>query len=111
MLERQYDGYTAYGQSKRALTMFTIELADRLSGSDVTVNSVHPGTNMPTKVVLSELGPASVTETLASGVEAVRRQVLDPPTPASPAPSSAAGTRARPARAHGTLARGRACGP
>jgi NAD(P)-dependent dehydrogenase (short-subunit alcohol dehydrogenase family) len=36
-------GFTAYGQSKLALILFTYELARRLAGTGVTVNAVHPG--------------------------------------------------------------------
>jgi NAD(P)-dependent dehydrogenase (short-subunit alcohol dehydrogenase family) len=32
-----------YGQSKLAQILFTYELAERLKGSDVTVNAMHPG--------------------------------------------------------------------
>jgi NAD(P)-dependent dehydrogenase (short-subunit alcohol dehydrogenase family) len=38
-----YRGMRAYGQSKLALTMFGYELARRLAGTGVTVNSLHPG--------------------------------------------------------------------
>ncbi|XP_066550909.1 retinol dehydrogenase 12 isoform X1 [Amia ocellicauda] len=41
--ERSYDSGLAYCQSKLANVMFTRELAKRLQGSGVTVNSVHPG--------------------------------------------------------------------
>ncbi len=41
--ERTYDGFTAYGLSKLGNILFTNELAERLKGSDVTVNSLHPG--------------------------------------------------------------------
>jgi NAD(P)-dependent dehydrogenase (short-subunit alcohol dehydrogenase family) len=42
-LERGYGGLKAYSQSKLANVLFTYELARRLDGSGVTVNSVHPG--------------------------------------------------------------------
>ncbi|KAL3287846.1 hypothetical protein HHI36_002304 [Cryptolaemus montrouzieri] len=38
-----YDGAAAYAQSKLANVLFTKELADRLKGTGVTVNAVHPG--------------------------------------------------------------------
>ena len=41
--ERRYDGYAAYGLSKLADLLFTYELADRLRGTGVTVNAMHPG--------------------------------------------------------------------
>lgn len=42
-LERRYGGWKAYQQSKLANLLFTRELALRLEGSRVTVNSLHPG--------------------------------------------------------------------
>jgi NAD(P)-dependent dehydrogenase (short-subunit alcohol dehydrogenase family) len=42
-LEKGYRIMRAYGQSKLALLMYTYELARRLEGSGVTVNSLHPG--------------------------------------------------------------------
>ena len=41
--EGTYRPYKAYGQSKLANLMFTYKLADRLEGSDITVNALHPG--------------------------------------------------------------------
>jgi NAD(P)-dependent dehydrogenase (short-subunit alcohol dehydrogenase family) len=76
MFERGYDGYTAYSKSKLAQVLFTIELAERLAGRDVTVNALHPATLMDTKMVLDNLGrPRSSVE---EGVEAVVRLVADP---------------------------------
>lgn len=40
---RNYRGLRAYGQSKAANILFTLELARRLDGRGVTANSLHPG--------------------------------------------------------------------
>jgi len=40
---RKYAGFSAYGQSKLMMNLFTVELARRLKGTGVTVNSLHPG--------------------------------------------------------------------
>ncbi|MBO0890650.1 MAG: SDR family NAD(P)-dependent oxidoreductase [Acidothermales bacterium] len=76
MLERDYDGWRAYGQSKLAQILFTFELASRLPAREVTVNALHPGTFMPTKMVLRERG--SSVDTLETGVASVVRLVTDP---------------------------------
>jgi NAD(P)-dependent dehydrogenase (short-subunit alcohol dehydrogenase family) len=72
MLERGYSGVRAYCQSKLAQIMFTVDLAERLEGSGVTANSLHPATYMPTKMV------STPTSTLEEGVEATLRLVADP---------------------------------
>ena len=41
--EKNYGGMRAYSQSKLAQVLFTHELARRLQGTGVTVNSLHPG--------------------------------------------------------------------
>jgi NAD(P)-dependent dehydrogenase (short-subunit alcohol dehydrogenase family) len=51
MLTRGYTGPRAYAQSKLAQIMFTIDLAQELSGSGVTVNALHPATYMNTTMV------------------------------------------------------------
>ncbi|MEO8392088.1 MAG: SDR family oxidoreductase, partial [Chloroflexota bacterium] len=43
MGERKYDMMTAYPQSKTANRLFTVELAKRLGGTNVTVNGADPG--------------------------------------------------------------------
>jgi NAD(P)-dependent dehydrogenase (short-subunit alcohol dehydrogenase family) len=41
--EKRFSGWQAYGQSKLAMILFTHELAKKLEGTGVTVNSAHPG--------------------------------------------------------------------
>jgi NAD(P)-dependent dehydrogenase (short-subunit alcohol dehydrogenase family) len=41
--ERSYSGFGPYGNSKLANILFTTELARRLEGTSVTVNTLHPG--------------------------------------------------------------------
>jgi NAD(P)-dependent dehydrogenase (short-subunit alcohol dehydrogenase family) len=51
MLEKKFEGYRAYCQSKLALIMFTIDLAARLQKDRITVTSLHPGTFLDTNMV------------------------------------------------------------
>ena len=51
MLTRGYSGTRAYCQSKLAQIMFTIDLAETLKGSGITVNALHPATYMNTTMV------------------------------------------------------------
>jgi NAD(P)-dependent dehydrogenase (short-subunit alcohol dehydrogenase family) len=76
MLEHGYDGVRAYCQSKLALVMLTLDLADELAGSGVTANCLHPGTYMPTKMVLG--AGIDPLDSLESGVRATTRLVADP---------------------------------
>lgn len=41
--EKKYGMYSAYGQSKLAEVHFTYDLAEKLEGTGVTVNCLHPG--------------------------------------------------------------------
>jgi NAD(P)-dependent dehydrogenase (short-subunit alcohol dehydrogenase family) len=76
MLERDYSGIHAYCQSKLAQIMFTFDLAEELDAGEVTVNSLHPSTYMPTKIVFAAgAQPASSVE---EGVAATQRLVADP---------------------------------
>jgi len=71
MLEREYEGARAYRQSKLAQIMFGFDLAERIPADEVTVNSLHPATFMPTKIVLEQHGHS--VDSLEDGVEATLR--------------------------------------
>jgi NAD(P)-dependent dehydrogenase (short-subunit alcohol dehydrogenase family) len=72
MIERDYSGGRAYGQSKLAQIIAGFELADRLGANPaVTVNSLHPATMMPTKMVIQGWG--RTVDTLEEGEAATRR--------------------------------------
>jgi NAD(P)-dependent dehydrogenase (short-subunit alcohol dehydrogenase family) len=71
MLERAYDGARAYRQSKLAQIMFGFSLAERLPADEVTVNSLHPATFMPTKIVLEQHGHS--VDSLDEGIDATVR--------------------------------------
>jgi NAD(P)-dependent dehydrogenase (short-subunit alcohol dehydrogenase family) len=51
MITKNYSGSRAYAQSKLSQIMFTIDLAEELKGTGVTVNSLHPATYMNTTMV------------------------------------------------------------
>jgi NAD(P)-dependent dehydrogenase (short-subunit alcohol dehydrogenase family) len=76
MLRRAYDGTRAYSQSKLAQIMLAFDLAQELDGVGVTATALHPGTYMPTKMVLGS-GIAPVTP-LEHGVDATWRLIADP---------------------------------
>jgi NAD(P)-dependent dehydrogenase (short-subunit alcohol dehydrogenase family) len=75
MLTDGYDGWRAYSQSKAALVMLTFDLADELRDRGVTATTLHPGTFMPTKMVL-EAGREPV-DSLETGVAATLRLIRD----------------------------------
>jgi NAD(P)-dependent dehydrogenase (short-subunit alcohol dehydrogenase family) len=75
MLRRYWDGGQAYCQAKLAQIMLTIDLAQALDATGVTVNSLHPASYMPTKIVTHLFTPKS---TIAEGVANVQRMVEDP---------------------------------
>jgi NAD(P)-dependent dehydrogenase (short-subunit alcohol dehydrogenase family) len=76
MLEHDYNGVRAYCQSKLAQIMFTFDLAADLADRDVCANCLHPGTYMPTKIVLAA-GVEPITA-LEQGVQATARLAADP---------------------------------
>jgi NAD(P)-dependent dehydrogenase (short-subunit alcohol dehydrogenase family) len=71
MITRNYSGSRAYAQSKLSQIMFTIDLADELKGSGVTVNSLHPATYMNTTMVRA--GGITPVSTVEQGGEAILR--------------------------------------
>ena len=75
-IERGYSGARAYSQSKLAQITSGFELASRLPAAEVTVNSLHPATYMPTKIVLEQAGHS--IDTLETGVDAVVRLATAP---------------------------------
>ena len=76
MLSRAYDGVRAYSQSKLAQIIYAAELAESIPADELTVNSLHPATFMPTKIVLEERGAA--VDTLELGTRSTLRLALDP---------------------------------
>ena len=75
MLERDYDGMQAYCQAKLGVVMLTLDRADDLADTGVTVNALHPALNMPTKIVTHMFTPQSK---IADGVRSTMRLVTDP---------------------------------
>ena len=71
ILATGYDGLRAYRQSKLALVMFTFALADRLKGSGITVNTLHPATLMNTKMVVETDYFGGPLTTVTQGTQAV----------------------------------------
>ena len=76
MLERGYDSSRAYSQSKLAMVAWTFDTAERLAGRGVTATALHPGTYMPTKMVLA--AGIDPVDSLESGVRATLRLIADP---------------------------------
>lgn len=56
--ERYYDGFQAYANSKLAVILFTYALAERLQGTKVTANCLHPGV-IRTKLLRAGFGDHS----------------------------------------------------
>ncbi len=72
MLEADYSGGRAYGQSKLAQILFTFDLAEELEGTGVIVNSLHPATFMDTPMVRNP------RTTVGEGADAVMNLVETP---------------------------------
>jgi NAD(P)-dependent dehydrogenase (short-subunit alcohol dehydrogenase family) len=76
MLRHHYNGTRAYSQSKLAQITSGFELADRLPADRITVNSLHPASYMPTKIVLEQAGHS--IDTIEEGIEATVRLAASP---------------------------------
>jgi NAD(P)-dependent dehydrogenase (short-subunit alcohol dehydrogenase family) len=76
MMDEGYSHGRAYGQSKLAQITFTMDLAQELSGRDITVTALHPATFMDTEMVLSR--GAEPRASVQEGVEAVLQLVNAP---------------------------------
>jgi len=76
MLDKGYSGTRAYGQSKLAQILFTLDLAEELASSGVSVLCVHPATYMNTTMV-REMGVAPQSS-VDEGAEAVRFVATSP---------------------------------
>jgi NAD(P)-dependent dehydrogenase (short-subunit alcohol dehydrogenase family) len=69
MLTHGYSGVRAYCQSKLAQILFTIDLAEQLDGTGVTVNALHPASYMDTTMVRQAgVTPWSSVETGADAI-------------------------------------------
>jgi NAD(P)-dependent dehydrogenase (short-subunit alcohol dehydrogenase family) len=76
MLTKSYSGVAAYCQSKLAQIMFTVDLAQELSGTGVIANALHPSTYMNTTMVRrSGISPMSRVE---DGAEAILQLAVSP---------------------------------
>ena len=76
MIENDHSGGRAYAQSKLAQVMFTFDLAEELTGSDVLVNALHPATYMDTGMVRrAGLTPRA---TVGEGADAVMQLITSP---------------------------------
>jgi NAD(P)-dependent dehydrogenase (short-subunit alcohol dehydrogenase family) len=69
MITKNYSGSRAYAQSKLSQIMFTIDLAEELKASGVTVNSLHPATYMNTTMVRA--GGITPISTVQQGGKAI----------------------------------------
>jgi len=73
MLERGYTSGRAYGQSKLAQVLFTVDLAGELQGKGIVVQALHPATYMDTTMVRSN--GTTPTSTVEEGADAVMNAI------------------------------------
>jgi len=76
MLTRNYSGMRAYCQSKLAQILFTLDLAEELADSGVSVNALHPASYMATTMVRQAGVPP--LSTVEEGAEAILRLATAP---------------------------------
>jgi NAD(P)-dependent dehydrogenase (short-subunit alcohol dehydrogenase family) len=76
MLARGYSGARAYAQSKFALIAAGFEMARRFDPRLVSINSLHPGTMMPTKPVRAVFDHFG--DEIMTGVHAIENMVANP---------------------------------
>ena len=74
MIENDFSGGRAYGQSKLAQIGHTFDLHEELGGSGVLVNALHPATYMPTGMV-QRLG-VTPRATIDEGADAVMQLIV-----------------------------------
>ena len=75
-LAQHYSGNRAYAQSKFAMVATGFKLARTLAPKTVTVNSLHPATLMPTRMVHEGYG--RTVDDLQTGVDAVLQLIESP---------------------------------
>lgn len=66
MYEQGYTSYGAYSRSKLAQILFSLELAERMQGTGISVYAMHPATLMDTQMVTTYFGRTMTT--VADGV-------------------------------------------
>ncbi|HYX05596.1 MAG TPA: SDR family NAD(P)-dependent oxidoreductase [Bacteroidales bacterium] len=76
MLEKNYDAFHAYRQSKLAMIMFTFDLAEELKDTGITVNTLHPATLMNTNMVRDFFG--RTMSTVEEGADALEYLAVSP---------------------------------
>jgi NAD(P)-dependent dehydrogenase (short-subunit alcohol dehydrogenase family) len=79
MIERGYTGQRGYGQSKLAQILFTVDLAEELTGTGIVAYSLHPATLMETNMVRQ--AGAQPRSTIDDGADAVMNLVTAPDLP------------------------------
>jgi NAD(P)-dependent dehydrogenase (short-subunit alcohol dehydrogenase family) len=74
MIEKDFSGGRAYGQSKLAQIAHTLDLHEELAGLGIMVNALHPATYMPTGMVArAGVEPRS---TIDEGADAVMQLIV-----------------------------------